>query len=209
MASKNPWKGSPVKNPKPNKKDEEDPEDLETLMEKMDKPKRKTALYTHLSTGQWVMKGADRQAWLEGRTKRAKEAAAKAQPDNNGDDDDEEETEKDRLECETRELAEQLKKAEKREVLSREKEEKECAKCYSKLIQAGTFLKQPKAVMLVAKGKRKKMLKTENIKSVDEEDEDDPIPEGFHLQEESPHCLNMGRAEEYQVYLRQLVTEFE
>ena len=55
-------------------------------------------------------------------------------------------------------------------------------------------------VTLVAKGKRKKTLKMENIKSADEEDEDDPIPEGFHLQEESPHCLNMGRSEEYQAY---------
>ena len=52
-------------------------------------------------------------------------------------------------------------------------------------------------------------MKTENIKSADEEDEEDTIPEGFHLQEESPHCLNMGRSEDYQAYLRQLVLEFE
>ena len=35
------------------------------------------------------------------------------------------------------------------------------------------------------------------------------IPEGFHLQEESPHCLNMQRSEDYQAYLRQVVIEFE
>ena len=45
--------------------------------------------------------------------------------------------------------------------------------------------------------------------SADEQDEEDEIPEGFHLQEESPHCLNMQRAEDFQAYLRQLVLEFE
>ena len=95
MASKNPGKGGPVKNPKPKKTDEEDPEDLEMLMEQTDKPKCKTASYTRLSTGQWVTKGEDRQARLAGRMKKAEEAAAKAQPDVGDDDDDEEETEKD------------------------------------------------------------------------------------------------------------------
>ena len=52
MASKNPGKGGPAKNPKPKKTDEEYPEDLETLMEQTDKPKCKTASYTRLSTGQ-------------------------------------------------------------------------------------------------------------------------------------------------------------
>ena len=51
--------------------------------------------------------------------------------------------------------------------------------------------------------------KTEKILSADEEDEVDEIPEGFHLQEESPHCLNMQRVEDFQAYLRQLVVEFE
>ena len=45
--------------------------------------------------------------------------------------------------------------------------------------------------------------------SADEQDKEDEIPEGFHLQEESPHCLNMQRAEDFQVYLHQLVLEFE
>ena len=52
-------------------------------------------------------------------------------------------------------------------------------------------------------------MKTENIKSADEEDEEDTILEGFHLQEKSPHCLNMGHSEDYQAYLRQLILEFE
>ena len=49
----------------------------------------------------------------------------------------------------------------------------------------------------------------ETIKSADEEDEADTILKGFHLQEESPHSINMERAEDYQAYLQQLVLEFE
>ena len=48
-----------------------------------------------------------------------------------------------------------------------------------------------------------------DIASAEEEDEPDDIPEGFHLQEESPHCINMNRAEDYQAYLRQIVLDFE
>ena len=43
----------------------------------------------------------------------------------------------------------------------------------------------------------------------EEEDDPDGVPEGFHLQEESPHCINMMRAEDYQAYLRQIVLDFE
>ena len=70
-------------------------------------------------------------------------------------------------------------------------------------------MKQPQAVSLVLTRKKRKMLKTEPIKRADEEDEEDEIPEGFHLREESPHCVNMQRAEDFQAYLRQLVLEFE
>ena len=62
---------------------------------------------------------------------------------------------------------------------------------------------------LVQTKRKRKSLKTEPIKSADEQDEEDEIPEGFHLQEESPDCLNMQRAEDFQVYLRQLVLDFE
>ena len=69
--------------------------------------------------------------------------------------------------------------------------------------------KQPKAVMLVEPKKRKKSMKMGDIASVEEEDNPDDILEGFHLQEESPHCINMKRAEDYQAYLRQIVLDFE
>ena len=48
-----------------------------------------------------------------------------------------------------------------------------------------------------------------DIASAEEEDDPDDIPEGFHLQEESPHCINMKQADDYQAYLRQIVLEFE
>ena len=57
--------------------------------------------------------------------------------------------------------------------------------------------------------KKRKSLKTETIRSADEEEEPDAIPEGFHLQEESPHCVNMERSEDYQTYLHQVVGEFK
>ena len=92
---------------------------------------------------------------------------------------------------------------------ARDKEERAKVTRFSKRIQRGVFLKQPKAVSLVETRKKRKSLKTETILSAEEEDEEDEIPEGFHLQEESPHCLNMQRAEDFQAYLRQLVLEFE
>ena len=66
-----------------------------------------------------------------------------------------------------------------------------------------------KAVTLVEAKKRKKSMKMGDIASTEEEDDPDDIPEGFHLQEESPHCINMTRADDYQAYLRQVVLEFE
>ena len=43
-------------------------------------------------------------------------------------------------------------------------------------------MKQTKAVTLVPVRKKWKSLKTEMIRSANEEDEPDAIPEGFHLQ---------------------------
>ena len=70
-------------------------------------------------------------------------------------------------------------------------------------------MKQAKAVTLVETKKRKKSMTMGDIASVEEEDEPDDIPEGFHLQEESPHCINMKRADDYQAYLRQIVLDFK
>ena len=63
--------------------------------------------------------------------------------------------------------------------------------------------------MLVEAKKRKKSMKMGDIASNEEEDDPDNIPEGFHLQEQSPHFMNMTRVDDYQAYLRQIVIEFE
>ena len=70
-------------------------------------------------------------------------------------------------------------------------------------------MKQPKAVTLVETKKRKKSMKMGYIVSAEEEDKADDILEGFHLHKQSPHCINMTRAEDYQAYLQQIVIEFE
>ena len=90
-----------------------------------------------------------------------------------------------------------MKKAERAEAQAREKEQRDRAKCYSQWITGGRFLKQQKAVTLVEAKKRKKSMKMGDIASTEEEDDPDDVPEGFHLQEESLHCINMTRADDY------------
>ena len=63
--------------------------------------------------------------------------------------------------------------------------------------------------MTLVETKKRKAMKMGDIASAEEEDDPDDIPEGFHLQEESPHCINMKQADDYQAYLRQIVLEFE
>ena len=106
-------------------------------------------------------------------------------------------------------MSSQLEKAERAEAQARDKDQRDKAKRYSQRITGGRFLKQPKAVTLVETKKRKKSMKMGDIASAEEEDEPDDILEGFHLHEQSPHCINMTRAEDYQAYLRQIVIEFE
>ena len=184
--------------------DDDDNDFLEDLVVESDpkKPKKPTT-YSNLKPGGFVTKAEDRKGRLEKRW--AKKETAK----DDDDDDDEEETEKEKLERETRELQSELRKTERAAEQVRYKEEQEKAKRFSKRIQSGVFLKQPKAVSLIQAKTKRKSLKTERILSADEQDEEDKIPEGFHLQEESPHCLNMQRAEDFQAYLQQLVLEFE
>ena len=201
MATANPGKagskGRPVKNPKKEKEvGEEDDDYLDDLVveEYPDVGKPKTqSRYSNLEPSRFVMKGTDHKSRLDQRHARIAEAVGRR---DDNDDEDEEETKKDKLECEARELSSQLKRAEHSEVQVRDKEEREKAKRFSRQIAEGRYLKQPKAVMLIPKRKRKKTLKMETIKSAAEEDEEDMIPEGFHLQEESLHCLNMQWAKD-------------
>ena len=159
--------------------------------------------YSTLEPRGFVTKGADRKMRLDQR--QVKIVAATGKPDEG----QQEEMEQERLEREADELTSQLKKAERAEAQAREKEQWDKAKCYSQRITGGRFLKQLKAVTLVEAKKRKKSMKMGDIASTEEEDDPDDILEGFHLQEESPHCINMTRADDYQAYLRQVVLEFD
>ena len=168
-------------------------------------PDKWQTTYSNLEPGGFVTKRANRKSRLDQR--HARIAAGTGEQDD--DDNDKDETEQERLEHEVNKLSSQLKKAERAEAQARDKDERDKAKQYSKRIAEGRYLKQPKAVTLVQMKKRKKSMKMENIRSAHEEDEPDDIPEGFHLHEQSPHCINMKRAEDYQAYLRQIVLNFE
>ena len=202
MSGKAGGKGGPAKNPKTTKRELDDDDDdfLDDLV--VDTETAKQPSYSTLKPGGFVTKAEDRKGQLE-------KNRAKRKDDDKADDDEKQETEQEKLEREASELTSQLKKAEQAEAQAREKEQKDKANRYSQWITSGKFLKQPKAVTLVEPKKWKKSMKMGDIASAEEEDKPDDIPEGFHLQEESPHCINMTRVEDYQAYLRQVVLEFE
>ena len=206
MASKAGGKGGPAKKPKkvkwePDRDDNDNNDFLEDLVMTTKTDKGQPS-YSTLEPGGFVTKGADRKMRLDKR--HAKIAAATGKPDKG----EIKETEQEKLEQEAGELTSQLKKAERAVAQAQEKDQKDKAKRYSQRIMSRKFLKKPKAVTLVETKKRKSM-KMGDIASAEEEDDPDDIPEGFHLQEESAHCINMTRAEDYQAYLRQIVLEFE
>ena len=200
-------KGGPAKKKvkrEPDQVDDDDDNFLEDLVTTTETDKGQPS-YSTLEPGGFVTKGADRKSRLDKR--HAKIAAAAGKPDEG--EGEIEETAQEQLEQEAGELTSQLKKAERAEAQALEKEQKDKAKRYSRRIASGTFLKKPKAVTLVEPKKCKKTMTMADIASAEEEDEPDDILEGFHLQEESPHCINMTRAEDYQAYLQQIVLEFE
>ena len=199
--------GGPAKKTvKPEPEPMEDDEDnvLEDLVTTTETDKGQLS-YSTLEPGGFVTKGTDRKSRLD--KQHAKIAAVAGKPEEA--EGEKEETEQEKLEREAGELTSQLKRAERAEAQAQEKEQKDKAKRYSQRITSGKFMKKPRAVMLVETKKRKKSMKMGDIASAEEEDDPDDIPEGFHLQEESPHCINMTRAEDYQAYLRQVVLEFE
>ena len=205
--SKEGGKGGPAKKtvkPEPEPMEDDDDNVLEDLVMTTETDKGQPS-YSTLEPGGFVTKGTDRKSRLDKR--HAKIAAAAGKPEEA--EGEKEETEQEKLEREAGELTSQLKRAERAEARAQEKEQKDKAKRYSQRITSGKFMKKPRAVTLVETKKRKKSMKMGNIASAEEEDDPDDIPEGFHLQEESPHCINMTRAEDYQAYLRQVVLEFE
>ena len=202
MSGRTGGRSGPAKNPKKTKQEPDDDDDfLDDLVMDTETDKRQPS-YSMLEPGGFVTKGTDRKTRLDQRQVRIAAAAGEA-------DDDKQEMEQERLEREAGELTSQLKKAERVEAQALEIEQKDRAKRYSQWITGGQFLKQARAVTLVKMKKRKKSMKMGDIASAEEEDDPDDIPEGFHLQKESPHCINMTRADDYQAYLRQIILEFE
>ena len=183
--------------------DDDDDDFLEDLVTTTETDKGQPS-YSTLEPGGFVTKGTDRKSRLDKRHAKIAAAAGKSEEAEG----DIEETAQEQLEREADELTSQLKKAERAEAQALEKDQKDKAKRFSQRITSGKFLKKPRAVTLVETKKRKSM-KMGDIASAEEEDDPDDIPEGFHLQEESPHCVNMTRAEDYQAYLQQIVLEFE
>ena len=205
--SKEGGKGGPAKKtvkPEPEPREDDDDNVLKDLVTTTETDKGQPS-YSTLEPGGFITKGTDRKSRLDKR--HAKIAAAAGKPEEA--EGKKEETEQEKLEREAGELTSQLKRAERAEAQAQEKEQKDKAKRYSQRITSGKFMKKPRAVTLVETKKRKKAMKMGDIASAEEEDEPDDIPEGFHLQEESPHCINMTRAEDYQAYLRQVILEFE
>ena len=132
-----------LKKTKVEEEEEEEDDRLDDLVVEPD-PEKPQVTYSNLKPGGFVTKGADRKSRLDQR--HARIVAAAGEPD---DDDDDDETEQGKLECEARELSSQLKKAERAEAMARNKEERDKAKCFSKCISEGRYMKQPKAVTLI------------------------------------------------------------
>ena len=153
MASKG-GKGGPAKIPKKMKREPEPDDDDDDFLEDLvvDSDPKRPAMYSTLKTGGFVTKAEDRR---EGLAKR------RAKIDAKDDDDDDDETEKQQLEQETRELESELRKTEKAAEKARDKEERAKATRFSKRIQSGVFLKQPKAVSLVETKKEEKISQNE------------------------------------------------
>ena len=105
------------------KDEQEDDDFLDNLVLENDPDKQQTS-YSTLEPGDFVTKGADRKTRLDQR--QARIVAATGKPDD--DDDDEDETEQERLEREANELTSQLKKAERAEAQTCEKEQRDKAK---------------------------------------------------------------------------------
>ena len=65
-------------------------------------------------------------------------------------------------------------------------------------------------MMDMKKKKKLKKLLIADIQSPEEDDNEDEelLPEGFHLLKESIHCINIRKSEEFRAYLNEICTEF-
>ena len=89
------------------------------------------------------------------------------------------------------------------------KRQKEKAKTFSKELNKGAWKLKTAVSVLDTKKKKIKKLPTEVIQSPDEdaEEEEEPLPEGFCLQEDRMHCINIRKSDEFRGYLHQVTIE--
>ena len=118
----------------------------------------------------------------------------------------------DEEEEEERWMESDLAKRVRQKKLEEQKQQWEKAKTFSKDMNEGRW-KPKMAVSVIDTKKKKKMKKLPiaDIQSLEEDkddDEDEPLPEGFHLLEESVHCINIRKSEEFKAYLNEICTEF-
>ena len=115
-----PKKGAPVKIPK--REVEEDDDFLDDLVVDTQEEPKKSATYSNLKPGGFIMKAEDHEDRLTKR--QARIAAARGQDNDDDDDDEEEETEKEQLERETRQLQSELWKTKRAVEKAGDQEEK-------------------------------------------------------------------------------------
>ena len=154
--------------------------------------------------GEYVTKGKDCSSRLLTHKKWLEEQGKEANP--------EPEEELDEDEQAQREMESQLAKQAWLKKQEDQKKQREKARKFSKEMNKGEW--KPKTAVTVLDTKKKKKLKkllTDVVQSPDEEEgeaDDEPLPEGFRLQADSVHCLNICKAEHFQAYLQQICGEF-
>ena len=111
-----------------------------------------------------------------------------------------------------RQMESDLARWERQKKAEEQKKQREKAKTFSKDLNKGKW--KPKTVVSVMDPKKKKKIRKlpiADIQSPDEEDEEqdeEPLPEGFHPLEESIHCINIRQSDEFKAYLHQFCNDF-
>ena len=128
------------------------------------------------------------------------------------------ETEKERLERDIEEQQREIRRLERRKKHEAEACTKQKAKDFQEMITRGAWRKEKdRTPRIVSAEKRKKSAgftsqKIEAPEAVAEDDEEydePPMPEGFHLLQDDIHCKNIRKAEGFQHYMRAICSAFE
>ena len=119
------------------------------------------------------------------------------------------EEEEDKGEVSQRQIESDLAKRQRQKKAEEQKKQREKAKMFSRDLNKGKW--KPKTAVSVIDTKKKKKIQklpVADIQSPDEEEDKEPLPEGFHLLEESVHCINIRQSDEFKAYLSQIYSDF-